>query len=144
MKVLFDTNVVLDLLLDRQPWSTMAAKLFSRIEGGSLEGYVCATTITTVHYLAAKTVGANQARQEIRKLLALFVVAPVDQRVLERAVALEFSDFEDAVLHEAARRTGVEVIVTRDLVGFKKATSRVLAPEECVRVLEQREGSSGL
>ncbi len=139
MKVLFDTNVVLDLLLDREPWAVTAAQLFSRVERGSLEGYLCATTVTTVHYLATKAVGSKQARAEIRKLLALCAVAPVDQRVLQRAVELDFSDFEDAVIHEAARRMSVEVVVTRDLQGFKKATITILSPEECARVLEQRE-----
>ncbi len=142
MKVLLDTNVVLDLLLDREPWSKTAAKLFSRIESGTLEGYLGATTVTTIYYLAAKTVGANAARQKIRELLALCAVAAVNRPVLEAALDLEFTDFEDAVLHEAARQVGAEAVVTRDAAGFKKATLSILTPDECAGILEQRESQS--
>jgi len=108
-----------------------------------VEGYLCATTVTTIHYLAAKTVGAAQTRREIRKLLALCAVASVHQTVLEMALELDFADFEDAVIHEAARQVDAESIVTRDLSGFKKATITVLTPEECVRILEQRASGAG-
>ena len=56
MKILFDTNVVLDLLLEREPFATIAADLFTRVERGTLDGMVCATTLTTVHYLASRVI----------------------------------------------------------------------------------------
>ncbi len=139
MRVLLDTNVVLDLLLDRDPWTVTAAKLFSRVEAGTLDGYLGATTITTIYYLAAKTVGSTTAREEIRKLLALCAVAPVNRPVLEAAFELDFANFEDSVLHEAGRQVGVEAVVTRDPRGFKKATLSVLTPNECLGILEQAE-----
>ncbi len=139
MKILLDTNVVLDLLLDREPWSKAAAKLFSRIESGALEGYLGATTVTTIYYLATKAVGAGAARQEIRRLLALCAVAPVNRPVLEATLELDFVDFEDSVLHEAARQVAAEAIVTRDPRGFKKADLSVLTPDECLVILEQAE-----
>ncbi len=144
MRVLLDTNVVLDLLLDRQPWSKTAAKLLSRVESGTLDGYLGATTVTTIYYLAAKAVGAKAARQEIQKLLALCAVAPVNRPVLESAFQLEFADFEDAVLHEAARQVGAEAVVTRDPRGFKKATLSVLTPDECLGILTQEESATGM
>ncbi len=76
---------MLDLLLDREPWSKAAAELFSRVETGAVEGYLSATTITTIYYLATKSVGAQQARREIRKLLALCTIAAVNAAVLEAA-----------------------------------------------------------
>lgn len=139
MRVLLDTNVVLDLLLDREPWSPIAASLFSRVETGVLDGYLGATTVTTIHYLAAKAIGDEPARKEIRKMLALCAVAPVNRSVLNSALELAFADFEDAVLHEAARGVNVEAIVTRDQKGFKRATVSVLTPEECLGVLAQFE-----
>lgn len=139
MRAVFDTNVVLDLLLDREPWSGPVARLFSRVESGELEGYLCATTVTTIHYLAAKAVGAKKAREEVRKLLALCAIAPVNRIVLETAVELEFSDFEDAVIHEAARNVDAKAIVTRDIDGFKKAALTILTAEECAGILARRE-----
>lgn len=137
MRVLFDTNVVLDLLLDRQPWSAAAAELFARVEGGTLDGYLGATTLTTVHYLAAKAVGAEAARRQIAELLALCKVAAVDRTVLAEAQALDFGDFEDAVLHQAARSVGADAIVTRDPRGFRGARLPVLTPEECAEILKR-------
>lgn len=58
MKILFDTNVVLDVLMDREPFSDAAAELFTTVEDGSGIGYLCATTLTTVYYLAGKALGA--------------------------------------------------------------------------------------
>jgi predicted nucleic acid-binding protein len=136
VRVLFDTNVVLDLLLDRRPWSATAAELFARVEGGTLDGYLGATTLTTIHYLATKAVGAEAARQHVAGLLALCEVAAVDRTVLAEALALGFGDFEDAVLHEAARSVGAEAIVTRDPRGFRKGSLLVLTPEECAEILK--------
>lgn len=130
MRVLFDTNVVLDLLRDREPWSKTVTQLFTRVESGSLEGYLGATTVTTIFYLAAKTVGAKRgARQQVRSLLALCAIAPVHRPVLEAAIELNFADFEDAVLHEVARQVAAEAIVMRDPAGFKKSELAILTPE---------------
>lgn len=135
MKILFDTNVVLDLLLDREPFAKTAADLFVRVERGELTGLLGATTITTLHYLAAKVVGVGQARQAIEKLLLLFEIAPVNRAVLATALRLEFNDFEDAVLHEAGRHAGAQGIVTRNPRDFKQANLSVYSPEELIRAL---------
>ena len=136
MRILFDTNVVLDVLLDRAPFAEVSARLFSRVERGDLIGFVGATTVTTVHYLSTKVVGATGASDVVGKLLDLFSVAPVNRTVLVDALGLSVQDFEDAVLHEAARHAGVEGLVTQDRRGFRKATLAVYAPEELLRILE--------
>jgi predicted nucleic acid-binding protein len=136
VKVLFDTNVILDLLLDRAPFSAVAAQLCARVERGDLEGCLCATTVTTVRYLAAKVVGASSARQHLRQLLALLEVAPVNRLVLEAALSAPFADFEDAVVHEAARHAGAQGLVTRNVGDFKRATLPVYSPMELMNVLD--------
>ena len=72
MRVLFDTNVILDLLLERQPHVEAAAALVARVERGQLKGCLCATTVTTIFYLASKVVGAEAAREQLKLLLGLF------------------------------------------------------------------------
>jgi len=138
LRILFDTNVILDVLLDREPFSSTAAKLFSEVETGNISGYVCATTITTLHYLARKVMGAASAKEEINKLTLLFEVAPVNRAVLDAALLSEFKDFEDAAVHEAALYQGVQGIVTRDLNGFKKSKINVYSPEELLLMLASR------
>ncbi len=122
MNVLFYTNVILDVLLDREPFSTDAATLLAKVERAEIIGVACATTITTIHYLSTKILGPEAAFRHIESLLALFVIAPVNRLVLENAFAAKFSDFEDAVLHEAAVHAGAQHIVTRNLADFKKAS----------------------
>ncbi|MEO6193721.1 MAG: PIN domain-containing protein [Thermoanaerobaculia bacterium] len=138
MRVLFDTNVVLDLLLDRAPFAEASEQILSRVETGELAGYLCATTITTIHYLAAKALGAQKALTEVRKLLVLFEIAPVNRPILENALESDFSDFEDSVLHEAALQVGADAIVTRNLSDFHHARLPAHSPEEMIRILGQQ------
>ncbi len=135
MKVLFDTNVILDVLLDREPFVRDSLYLLSKVERSEITGIVCATTITTIHYLACKTLGANQALGHMSSLLSLFAIAPVNRRVLEEALQSGFDDFEDAVLHSAARHAGAKYIVTRNSIDFKKSKLVVFEPREFINVL---------
>ena len=107
MRVLFDTNVILDVLLARHPHLASAATLLDAVAARRLDGVLGATTVTTIHYLATKAVGAVRAQQHVRTLLGLLDVAPVTRSVLTDALDLGLPDFEDAVLHEAARQAGV-------------------------------------
>lgn len=136
MRVLFDTNVVLDVLLARSPYVGPGTALLDRVATKNLDGLLGATTLTTIHYLASKAVGAAATQRHLRTLLGLFDVAPVTRAVLTDALDLDFPDYEDAVLHEAARHTGAEAIVTRDPKGFAKARLKVYAPEELVRFIQ--------
>lgn len=130
MKVMLDTNVVLDHLLDRKPFSEYATAIFSQVERGAVIGVLGATTVTTIHYLIAKTLGGKTALDTIKLLLRLFEVAPVNQLVLSGALELGAKDFEDAVLIEAALHVRVTAIVTRDRQGFVRSSLPVFSPKE--------------
>ncbi len=135
MKVLFDTNIVLDVLMDRIPFSDAAVELFANVENGTITGYLCGTSITTVFYLAAKVIGPLRAEEEVKKLLSLFEVAPVNRPVLESALVADFIDFEDAVIHEAACHVGADAIVTRNQKDYKKSRLSVYSSEEMAKML---------
>ena len=137
MRILFDTNVLLDALLTRAPFAKSAISLLSAVELGDLQGYLCATTITTIDYLVSKAAGRSTANDAVDQLLQIFEVAPVDRRVLQGALALEFTDFEDAVLYVSALFVGVDAVVTRDKKGFTLARIPILSPEELVALLSQ-------
>lgn len=139
MKILFDTNIILDALLERQPFINQARDLLSLVEQGSIEGLMCATTVTTIFYLATKIIGKKAADNVIHSLLQLFDIAPVNRIILENALKNNFSDFEDAVLHEAAIHSGAHAIVTRDIKGFKKASLTIYTPHELLSI-EQKHG----
>ncbi|HKI00558.1 MAG TPA: PIN domain-containing protein [Thermoanaerobaculia bacterium] len=130
MKVLFDTNVVLDVLLDRHPFRDAAAELIARVERKELTGVLGATTLTTLYYLVAKASGKEAALSAVRDVLSLFHIAAVDKKVLSGAVESSIKDFEDAVLIEAGALEDVDAVVTRDPAGFQDGRLRVLSPQQ--------------
>ena len=136
MKILFDTNVVLDVMLDRDPFAEPASRLMSLVESGKISGLLGATTVTTIHYLAARVMGPVKAQSHIKDLMILFEIAAVNRSVIEDALVAKFSDFEDAVLYQAARHAGAEAIVTKDLKGFKWSVLPIYSPGEMLKALQ--------
>lgn len=135
MRFLVDTNVVLDLMLARQPFAVASAKVVGAVELRRYEGYLCATTITTIHYLAAKALGREAAAAHVADLLRIFRIAAVTDTVLSDALKRDGKDFEDDVLVEAARDIGADGIITRNAVDFAKAGLPVYQPEDIVVML---------
>ena len=136
MKILFDTNVLLDVLLDRPPFSKGASILLSQLESGLLMGYVGATSIPTIHYLARKAVGVRAAKDQVELLLTLLEVAPVNRLVLESALKSSMSDFEDAILAASAHHAGIDAIITRDTRDFKNAPLPIHTPDQFLKILD--------
>ena len=130
MKILLDINVVLDLLLAREPFVHEAQEIFILLENDAIEGFLCATTVTTLHYLIGRQKDTAQADALIQKLLQLFKIAPVTRDVLLHASQNNGTDYEDAVIYTASQMEGIDHIITRDKTGFVKATVSVLSPEE--------------
>ena len=130
MRILLDTNVVLDLLLDRKAFVAESLARLDHVERGAVTGLLCATTVTTLAYLAGKSVGKQQASRQIRQLLSLFEIAPVTRAVLDGALASRATDFEDAVLAEAAMQAGAQAIITRNLRDFAHSPVRAHTPAQ--------------
>ncbi len=138
MRVVWDADVVLDVLLDGGADAVASARLMSRVERGELVGYLCDTTVLALHQAAKRRIGAEAAGRELRKLLLLFDIVPVNRVVLESALMNKALDFEDAVLYEAARHSGAEALVTRSFPAFKGAEVPVVTPEKLLKVLHQK------
>lgn len=135
MKVLFDTNVVLDVLLDRKPFNEAALKLFANIEEGKITGLLGATTITTTFYLTTKVFNQSHAHNLIKDLVLIFEIAPINRIIIEESLENTFNDFEDSISHSAAIHSGAQAIVTRNLSDFQKATIAVYSPDELIKIL---------
>ncbi len=136
-RILFDINVILDVLLDRQPHVTASAAAWAVVEAGILEGMLAAHAVTTIHYLVRKEKGTVKAARIVSAILNVFGVATVDSAVIQEALRLPFSDFEDAVTATAARLAGCEYIVTRDPKGFRGSPVRCLTPESATPLLRR-------
>ena len=130
MRVLIDTNVVLDFLQEREPFVENAARLFERIDTGEIEGLIAATTITNIYYIVRRAAGRAVAQDAVTQVLSDLNICTVDLEVLEQALALNFEDFEDAVQYACALACSVDAIVTRDVSGFINAEVPVILPEQ--------------
>ncbi|HEX8888570.1 MAG TPA: PIN domain-containing protein [Pyrinomonadaceae bacterium] len=135
MRVLFDTDVVLDLVLDREPFADAAAVLFTQHEKGRIRGYISGITIINVFYITRKAKGIAGARKSVEELLATLSVCPLDQPVLLSAHNLTFTDYEDAVQHACATASGLDAIITRNLADYKNATLPVFSPTDFLKQL---------
>ncbi|RKY55521.1 MAG: PIN domain nuclease [Candidatus Neomarinimicrobiota bacterium] len=136
MKILFDTNIILDVLLLRKPYYISATFLLSEVEQGNIEGYLCPTTITTIGYLITKLKGADEAKKLIKNLLNIFELTELNKSIFETSCSHKINDYEDAVLYESARSSNIEGIVTRNVKDFKYATVTVYDPEELIGIIK--------
>ena len=130
MRVLIDTNIVLDLLQERKPFVENAARLFERVDTGEIEGLIAATTITNIYYIVRRAAGRVAAQGAIAQVLVDLTICTVDLEILEQAHALDFEDFEDAVQYACAVVHRVDAIVTRDVAGFANSEIPVVLPED--------------
>jgi predicted nucleic acid-binding protein len=135
MRVLLDTNVILDFLLDREPFAEAAAAVWQAGEEGRIEAYVSAITPVNVFYIARRLKDAAQAHQIVSGLLATCQVCLLDRAILLQALELPFSDYEDAVQHASAAASGVDAIVTRDADDYVAAALPVYSPTSFLEYL---------
>ncbi|MBO6792477.1 MAG: PIN domain-containing protein [Balneolaceae bacterium] len=137
MNILFDTNIILDVLLKREPHFKFSSALVAVVEQQVLVGWLGATTITTIYYLVEKETNRKTANLAIKKILSLFNIASVSRVVLEEATELMFSDYEDAVLYQSAVHTNLDGIVSRNKKDFVKAKLPIYSPEELLLILDK-------
>jgi predicted nucleic acid-binding protein len=130
LRILFDTNIILDVLLNRKRFVELSSNLVGMVENNTIEGYLCATTITTLDYLIAKTINKKQAKIEIKKLLTIFNIASVNATVIELSVNSKFDDFEDAVQYYSGECCRVEGLVTRNTKDYKNTKLPIYTPDE--------------
>lgn len=134
MTILFDTNVLLDVLLDRAQ-ANPGLTLLERTRGGMVEGGVTPTVLTNTFYVGRSTAGSEVARDFIESALSFLDVASVSHAGSVRAVR-RYDDFEDGVIGEAAAEYGSDVICTRNVDDFGPARPQVLTPRELLRLLK--------
>jgi predicted nucleic acid-binding protein len=143
LKLAFDTNVVLDVLLERAPFAGAARQLWAAVEKGRVEGVIAAHALTTVWYLVAESKSSASARGVVALVARVFGVSTVDATVVRRALELDFRDFEDAVCAAAAEAAACDLIVTRDRKDFGSSPVTAVDPITALALVEDR-GSSGV
>lgn len=135
MKIVLDTNVVLDVLTDRKPFAAASAKVMTMAESAAVRAAITANTITDVAYLLRKHLGDKEAvKTALHGLLNVLEVLTVTGEDCARALELPMPDYEDALLAECARTWEADYIITRDPKGFAKSPVRAVSPEAYLKL----------
>ena len=130
-QVLVDTNVVLDLLAEREPFVKEAAILFSLADQNKIELSITALSFANTYYILAKHLGSSKAREILSRFKVLVKTLAIDDKVIELALSdNEFKDFEDAIQHYCALENECSVIITRNQKDFKNSKIPVLSPKQ--------------
>ena len=132
--MLLDTDVLIDIALDRRPHSGPASELLDRIEGGLEVAYIAWHTVSNFYYLVAPSRGGANARDFIVELTR-FVRVATDTEALHYAASLPMADFEDAMQVAAARSCGARCIVTRNIKDFARSPIPAITPQEAITQL---------
>jgi len=138
MRVLLDTDVILDFLLRRSPFFENASELLERTANDIFEAHISGITPVNVFYIGRKIVGTTKIRQGNADLFKMVRIDSVTQESLEEALGLPFADYEDAVQHAVATSNGLDAIVTRDLGDYKNASLQVFSPSKFLDKLKSQ------
>ena len=130
MNALLDTNVIVDVLAQRESFFEASAQILDRAERGEFTASVCATTVTTIFYLVRRQLGAEKTLERLNDLTSICSIAAVNQAVIDSALASPFTDFEDAVLNHAALSVGADCIITRNEADFRHSCLVVYSPPQ--------------
>jgi predicted nucleic acid-binding protein len=135
MKVFLDTNVLLDVLARREPHCIAASEIWSRVERGTLGGYISAISFNNVHYVLRRAANRQASHGALKLLRGIFHVVALDEQIIQRAIDSEFSDFEDAIQFFSAHHVGAGSIVTRNVRHFPAEPLSVVTPEEFLKAV---------
>lgn len=135
IKVLFDLNIILDVLQEREPFYETSAQLLAYAETGKIQGFIASHSLTTLFYLIQKGKSAAHAKVTITSLLQILKVASVDQSTIEQALSLPYKDFEDAVQMMAAVQRKADYLAMRNVKDFQPAPLSVIQPSELLSLI---------
>jgi len=136
MKILIDTNVILDMIAKREPFFTSAAKVLLLSAEEKIESYITSNIVTDIYYIACRRyMRESEARDMVHKLLKIIGVLDVGRRDCLKALELPMEDYEDALLAVCAKRVNADYIVTRDMEHFRNSPVSPISPDDFLQNL---------
>ena len=128
MRIFLDTNIMLDVLLDRKPFCEPSSKLWRLAECGRLEAVISAISFNNVFYIVRKYAGKESAQRTVEVMNVNFSVFPLTQDIISRAIAAKLPDFEDSIQFFSAVACEADYIITRNAKDFPQESIPVLSP----------------
>ena len=118
-KVFVDTDIVLDLLSNREPFYIHSANLFSAADKNEIKLYVSSLSFANLNYILSKQYSADQSRKKLLKFKTLVTVLSVTDKVIELSLSSDFKDFEDGIQYFTATENNIKTLLTRNLKNYK-------------------------
>ncbi len=129
-KLFLDSNIILDLIEERQPFYKYAQQIFSKSDKNKICIYTSSLNFANLHYIITKKSSKENAIKLLLKLKSLIKILPLDDKIIQLALASDFDDFEDAIQYYTALEHNIPTLITRDLKDFKKAKISVMTSEQ--------------
>ena len=135
MKVLVDTNVIMDALIGRQPYFDDADTIIKLCADKKVGGYLAAHTIPNLFYILRKYFSEDDRRTALLQLCEIFVIEGIDSQKIITAIGNKnFTDFEDCLQDECAASAGVDYIITRNIKDFLNAKIEAILPSDFLKI----------
>ncbi|HEX2865762.1 MAG TPA: PIN domain-containing protein [Ignavibacteriales bacterium] len=138
MKLFVDSDVILDLLAQREEFYVYSAKLFTLSDENKVKLYTSPIVFANLHYLLKKLTNNQTALKSLRKLKTLIGILSVDEKIIEQALNSDFNDFEDAIQYFTAVTNRINIIITRNKSDYKKGKITVSTAEEFIKTWESK------
>ncbi|MDP2722020.1 MAG: PIN domain-containing protein [Bacteroidales bacterium] len=137
MRLFLDTNVMLDLLGERDPFYVSAAKIATLADKRSLQIIVSALSYATISNFLTKYDGLEKTKDKLRKFKVISEICELDDVIIEKGLNSDFSDFEDSLQYFSALRAECDIIITRNGKDFKKSEIPVMTPDEFLNSIKK-------
>jgi predicted nucleic acid-binding protein len=135
MKILIDTNVVLDVLINNTEFIDNSKMIFDLAEKKQITGFISASAITDIFYITQRKLGKKITKEAIKKVLKIFYPATVTDNNIYQALDLEWDDFEDSVQYVVGEGHSVDYIVTRNTQDFTFGSITAVTPEQFIKIM---------
>ncbi|MEG3969386.1 PIN domain-containing protein [Microcoleus sp. T2B6] len=132
MKILIDTNIIVDVALEREPFFAESDRILTFVEEAQIQGYISASTFSDLYYIIRRDRGRDWTLAFLRQLATFCQVATVDNSVISMALTCKFKDFEDAIQYSTAVINRIDAIVTRNPRDFPVTTPRIVTPNQLI------------
>lgn len=138
MRILADTNIIIDALTSREPWNKSAEKIFLMAANHTIEMYITASSATDIYYFIRKHLHDTETAKVIMgKLFSLTGILEVTANDCMDALASAISDYEDAVVEKVARRNDIDYIVTRNIKDYQAGDTKIILPDDFIKLIEE-------
>ncbi|MEH7887904.1 PIN domain-containing protein [Elizabethkingia meningoseptica] len=136
VKILIDTDVILDFFFDRQPFSEEAAQILSLCEDKKLSGFITPVMMSNIYYILRKTAGHDKVIGSLKALIKIVDIVDINRKTILDALNSDFKDFEDALQNFSAQdEKDIKIIITRNIKHYKTSSLSIMTPETFLKTI---------